>query len=97
MGPMKALTGDLAIMTDAHPLAPQITLRLALPLDPPCACGDAATFVLLKADVAKHAPHLPNLEDRMSYLWLHVHESVCGNHVAMAIRDIGSQVALNVC
>ncbi len=91
---MNALTGDLAILTDAYPLAPQITLRLALALDPPCKCGDASTFVLLKADSAKHAPHLPNLEDRTSYAWLHVYEGVCGNHLAIAVRDVGSEVAL---
>ncbi len=91
---MNALTGDLAILNDAHPLAPQITVRLALPLDPACNCGAAATFVILRADVARHVPHLPNLEDRTCYAWIHVHESVCGNHLAVAVRDLGGRVAV---
>jgi hypothetical protein len=87
------LFGDLAILTDAHPLYPHVTIRLASPSDPACTCGAPAAFVLLEADKAKYAPRLPNLEDRMSASWLRMHESVCGNHMAIAVRDVTARIA----
>ena len=90
---MKPIFGDLAILTDAYPMDPRVTIRLALPLDPACNCGEAATFVLLEADRAVHPPRMPNLEDRASSAWLFMHQSVCGNHFAIAVRDVSNKVA----
>ena len=94
MSRMKPLFGDIAILADAYPLHPQVTIRLAAALDPACNCGAPATFVLLEADRAKYLPRLPDLEDRTSSAWLRIHQSVCGNHLAIAIRDLSMQIAL---
>jgi hypothetical protein len=92
---MKAIFGDVAILSDAYPLHPRVSIRLAAPLDPACNCGAAATFVLLEADKAKYEPRLPNLEDRMSSAWVCVHQSVCGNHLGIAVRDLSMRIALS--
>lgn len=73
---------------------PHVTIRLASPSDPACNCGAPSAFVLLEADKAKYPPRLPNLEDRVSSAWLSMHESVCGNHIGIAIRDVTTEIAL---